>query len=133
MAEPVVSVELDLDSKNFDKELDAKKSKIERTGKEAGDKFSKSFGSNIFGGLTRQIAILGATVVGALSFREAIRGAIEAQNSLNAFNRSLALTGQFSEKASSSFGRCYSLCRFTYSINWSTRCFNIKASNSGRA
>ncbi len=103
MAEPIVSVELDLDSKNFDKELDAKKSKIERTGKEAGDRFSKSFGGNIFGGLTRQIAILGATVAGALSFREAIRGAIDAQNSLNAFNRSLALTGQFSEKASLSF------------------------------
>jgi hypothetical protein len=103
MAEPVVSLELELELRKINQQLGELKGRIQSEGKEAGDKFSKSFGGNLFGGLSKQIVALGVSIAGALSFREAIRGAIEAQNSISAFNRSLASTGQFTEQASASF------------------------------
>jgi hypothetical protein len=103
MAEPIVSVELDLDSKNFDRELDSQKRKIEKTGRQAANNFSRSFGGNIFGGLSKQILALGASVVAGLSFKKSIQAAITQQNAINDLNRSLAASGRFTEKASQDF------------------------------
>jgi hypothetical protein len=103
MAEPIVTVELELELKKINQQLGELKGKLQSEGKQAGDRFSKSFGGNIFGGLSKQILALGASVVAGLSFKKSIQAAITQQNAINDLNRSLAASGRFTEKASQDF------------------------------
>jgi hypothetical protein len=103
MAEPIISVQLDLDQKNFDRQLGQTKAKITKTGQDSADGFKRSFSGDIFGGVAKRLAVLAGVVATGLIFRKSIDSAIAQQNAINDLNRSLAASGQFTAKASQDF------------------------------
>lgn len=103
MADPIVEVQLELESKKFEQELSNTKQKITKAGTDSANSFKKPFDEISLSGLTSKILGLAAILGGGALFKKSIDEAINQQNAINDLNRALAASGQFTAKASEDF------------------------------
>jgi hypothetical protein len=91
-----VQIEVEFDGKKGFVKL---KKDIEKEGSEAGQSFASSFSAATISAL----AAAAAAVAGALFSKKSIEAALEAERSVESFNRALVRTGQFSKLTSADF------------------------------
>ena len=97
------SIKILVEFENGQKGFATIKRDAEKSGAEAGNKFSDGFASKLGIGLKTQLAAIGAIVGAALFSTKTIDAAIESEQAVTQFNRALARTGQFSKEASIGF------------------------------
>lgn len=102
MADPLITIPLDLDPKEAEQKLDQFKNKASRAGSDGGASFAAGFNKTISSGIAVAAAAAAAAAVAGLGFalKKSIEEATKQENAVNALNRSLAASGQFSQQAS---------------------------------
>ena len=102
MADPLITIPLDLDPKEAEQKLDQFKNKASRAGSDGGASFAAGFNKTISNGIAIAAAAAATAAVAGLGFalKKSIEEATKQENAVNALNRALAASGQFSQQAS---------------------------------
>lgn len=105
MAEPLITVPLDLDPSQADQKLESFKSKASKAGGDGGKSFSDSFKDSASKNIGIAVAAASAAALAALTLglKKSIEEAVKQENAINSLNRALAASGQFTEQASKNF------------------------------